>query len=102
MYTSCCFLHAYTLTHTHTHTHTFSLLIPGADSEIRETYSDLLPEPPCIIDPVNPSNNVYLSGVNRDEHNPDHRWATFAQEIDSLDLTGGLPIIRLLPQSFEF
>ena len=88
-------------THKHTHTHIHSLVIPGGDSEIRETYSDLLPEPPRIIDPVNPSNNVYLSGVSRDERNR-NRWATFAQKVDSLDLTGGLPVIRVLPQSFEF
>ena len=98
--------HTHTHTHTHMHTHTrthththFSLSIPGGDPELRETYSDLLPEPPRIIDPVNPSNNVYLSGISKSK---DNGWDIFAQNIDSVDLSGGKPEIHILPQSFSF
>ena len=64
-------------------------------------YSDLLPKPPRIIDPVNPSNNVFLSGVTRNKGND--RWEIFAQKVDSVDLSrGDKPDITVLPESFSF
>lgn len=65
-----------------------SLLIPGADTTLLQTFADLLPPPPRIIDPANPSNNLYKSGVGPNPYGVgDGKWATFRHEIDTLDLT---------------
>ena len=51
------------------------------------SYRDLLPDPPRIIDPANPANNVYLSGIGKSSYGPgDGRWSLFAQKIDTLNL----------------
>ena len=31
----------------------------------RWSYPDLLPRRPCIVDPANPANNVWISGLKR-------------------------------------
>ena len=82
---------------------TRSLSIPGADEETMEKYSDLLPPKPRIIDPVNPSNNVFLSGVGPIKQGQyTNKWDIFAREIDSLDLNAKKEKLYLLPQSFVF
>lgn len=47
-----------------------SLRVPIPDTErgLHDRYADMLPVTPCIVDPVNPANNVYLSGVGPDPY----------------------------------
>lgn len=61
-----------------------SLTIPGTDSSV--TTSDLLPPCPRIVDPVNPANNVYLSGVGHVARG-EGKWQVFSEEIPSIDIT---------------
>ena len=50
---------------------------------------------PCILDPVNPFNNVYVSGIAYYRANSrvsrydegDGDWTEFVRDIDTLDLT---------------
>ena len=49
--------------------------------------SDLLPPCPRIIDPVNPVNNVYLSGVGRNEREGEGKWDPFKRKVSSFDIT---------------
>ena len=66
----------------------FSLSIPGAREVLRLTYADLLPDKPRIVDPVNPSNNVYLSGVGPVTYGPgDGKWDIFARRVGTIDLS---------------
>jgi hypothetical protein len=54
-----------------------------------------MPRPPRILDPANPANNLYISGV--DSYSPyqhcgeyvvgDGNWTLLARLIDSLDLS---------------
>ena len=47
----------------------------------------LLPDRPRIVDPVNPANNLYLSGIQRSETERD-KWTPLAEKISvSLDLS---------------
>ena len=65
---------------------TYSLAIPGADQDVLRKYSDLLPPKPRIVDPVNPANNVFLSGVGPIKRRHQNKWDIFAAKIDSLVL----------------
>ena len=72
--------------HTVTYQLVSSLTIPGSEP-VEPLYHDLLPDPPRIIDPANPANNVYLSGIGRSEYGPgDGRWSVLAQKIGTLNL----------------
>ena len=49
------------------------------------------PKQPYIIDPANPFNNVYKSGISRyladyPEISDDGNWTNFVRHINSLDL----------------
>ncbi|XP_064392996.1 uncharacterized protein LOC135340567 [Halichondria panicea] len=52
---------------------------------IREKYSHLLPAPWWLIDPANPANNVYISGMSG--WRKDKGWQEFATKVDNIDLT---------------
>ncbi len=49
---------------------------------------------PCILDPVNPFNNVYYTGITSYQANSrtsrydegDGNWTEFVKDIDTLDL----------------
>jgi len=63
-----------------------SLTIPES-MPVEPPYDDLLPDPPRIIDPANPANNVYLSGIGRSEYGAgDGRWSVLAGKIGTLNL----------------
>lgn len=62
-----------------------SLKVPGSDKHLLETYKELLPACPRIIDPANPANNLYLSGVHRSERA--NKWTPLADKINSLNLS---------------
>lgn len=66
-----------------------SLSIPGAQPSLLERYADMLPPTPRIVDPVNPANNVYLSGVGPDPYEVgDNDWGTFKKKVaGGIDLT---------------
>lgn len=60
------------------------------------TYPTLFPrDKPRIVDPANPSNNLYRSGIAHSDKNKKARdygegsgdWSTFARFVDTLDLT---------------
>ena len=61
----------------------------------RRDYPNLLPARPRIIDPANPANNLYISGIHNCrpyekacEYGPgDGNWTVFKREIGTLDLT---------------
>ena len=65
----------------------FSELTKSSDKElqnIRAQYSHLLPASRWLIDPANPANNVYFSGMSgRDKVKG---WEIFAKKINSIDL----------------
>ncbi len=67
-----------------------SLSIPGANEDLTQTFEDLLPDKPRIIDPVNPCNNLYLSGVGpvitSAERRERNKWGIFARNVDTIDL----------------
>lgn len=63
-----------------------SLTVPGADEHLQITHQDLLPDIPRIIDPVNPANNLYLSGITRCKKE-ENKWGPFKRKVDSLNLT---------------
>ena len=44
-------------------------------------------QPPYIIDPANPANNVYLSGVTCKDGSGNSSWKKLKDHIDRLDLT---------------
>ena len=52
--------------------------------ELQEKYKDLLPLCPRIIDPANPGNNLYLSGVKGSTEAK--RWSPFARNIEHLNI----------------
>ncbi len=52
---------------------------------IRKKYSHLLPAPWWLIDPANPANNVYISGMSGQRK--DKGWQEFARKVNSIDLT---------------
>ena len=65
----------------------YSLTIPGTDPSIGETYAHLLPDKPRIVDPVNPANNLYLSGVGKDPYDDGSgRWEEFKVKVKSIKL----------------
>lgn len=47
-------------------------------------YKDLIPDCPRIIDPVNPANNLYLSGVKGGDRK--NKWAAFKENVADLNL----------------
>ncbi|KAL5477772.1 hypothetical protein EMCRGX_G024614 [Ephydatia muelleri] len=59
------------------------------------SYRDMIPSPPRIIDPANPSNNLYYTGIGRyypnskasDYEEGDGDWTLLVRYIDSIDLT---------------
>ena len=65
-----------------------SLVVPVPErySYVREDYSDLLPDPPRIADPVNPSINYYHSGIYGVQQG-EAKWAPFVAKVDTLDLS---------------
>ena len=65
-----------------------SLSIPGAQQSLLDSYmhADMLPAKPRIIDPVNPANNVYLSGVGPDPYEVGvNDWGTFKRKVATID-----------------
>ncbi len=77
-------------------THFLSLSVYWEVHYQMRDYPDLLPSrPPRIIDPANPTNNLYKTGIARyyqpndrahDNELGDGNWTQFVQNIDSLDL----------------
>ena len=73
--------------------HTCSVYWESDEYYMREEYPQLLPDPPCIVDPANPANNLYTTGINRcppkerDKPGGDGNWTRFKGQIGSLDLT---------------
>ena len=67
----------------------------AAGRQLQDMYSDLLPDPPRIIDPINPANNLYLSGVFRCEKER-NKWEPFMRKVDYLDLSPGIIKAMLL------
>lgn len=65
-----------------------SLVVPAPEpyASIRETYKDLLPPCPRIPDPINPSKNLFHSGIYGVEQGR-KKWASFIEKIDKLDLS---------------
>lgn len=61
-------------------------IFAAAGRHLQDMYSDLLPDTPRIIDPINPANNLYLSGVFRCEKER-NKWGPFMRKVDDLDLT---------------
>ncbi len=53
--------------------------------KIRKDYAHLLPAPWWLIDPANPANNVYISGMSGKRK--DVGWQTFAEKVESIDLS---------------
>lgn len=61
----------------------------------RRDYPNLLPARPRIIDPANPANNLYITGISSYRPNEracdygpgDGNWTVFKREIGTLDLT---------------
>ena len=51
--------------------------------QLQETYKDLLPSCPRIIDPANPANNLYLSGIKGKKGD---KWTPFATNIAHLNI----------------
>ena len=76
-----------TYAHAYMHTSTCSFIIPGTSEDV--TTSDLLPQCPRIVDPVNPANNVYLSGVgkNYDAVDDQEKWRMLREKISKIDIT---------------
>ena len=68
---------------------TLSLSVPGADRSLQSIYAELLPDCPHIIDPTNPANNLYLSGIQRGEPGK-NKWTLLAEKIASLDLSSDI------------
>ena len=62
-----------------------SLTIPGAP--IFDYFQDLLPKTPRIIDPGNPSNNLYKSGVGPVNDGDGSRWKIFTRKLPTFDIT---------------
>ncbi len=52
---------------------------------MRERYPDLLPERPRIVDPVNPPNNLYMTGFRG--RNCEEKWKMLAERICKMDIT---------------
>lgn len=71
------------------HVSNLSLSIPGEQPSLLRSYKDMLPPTPRIVDPVNPTNNVYLSGVGPDPYEVgDSDWGTFKKKVaNGIDLT---------------
>ena len=45
-------------------------------------------EPPVIVDPANPTNNLYKSGVGPDPYGPGGgKWGRFREKVRAIDLT---------------
>lgn len=61
-----------------------SLSVPGTDMGLQRKYKDLLPSQPRIIDPANPANNLYLSGVKKSDE--PKRWTPFATNVAHLNI----------------
>lgn len=61
----------------------------------RRDYSRLLPSRPRIIDPANPANNLYITGIGNQPPNErdsdyepgDGNWAELKEHIHTLDLS---------------
>ena len=60
-----------------------------------QRYTSIFPLRPYIIDPANPFNNVYLSGIGKYEANSPEgtyeqgngKWTTFVRYVSTLDLS---------------
>jgi hypothetical protein len=52
--------------------------------DLQLKYRDLLPSRPRIIDPANPANNIYLSGVKKSDE--PKKWTPFATNIARLNI----------------
>lgn len=70
------------------------MFIEGTSDSVK--YSRLLPDCPRIVDPANPANNVYLSGIGPSPYGArgEGKWEKIAAKISSLDLT--IPAERLM------
>ena len=53
--------------------------------ELQRAYKDLLLPCPRIIDPQNPANNLYISGVRRSKKE-ENNWTPFAQKVADLNI----------------
>ena len=71
-------MHMHACTHPH-----------AASSSEDVTTSDLLPPCPRIVDPVNPANNVYLSGVGKNYVAVDdqEKWRMLREKISKINIT---------------
>ena len=95
--------HTHTHTPTPTHTHTYTHMYTSSQSSIywERCYSLgqyptlIMPRPPRILDPANPANNLYVSGVgsySAYQHCGEYTvgdgdWSMLTRLIDSLDLS---------------
>lgn len=52
--------------------------------ELQKEYKDLIPERPRIIDPINPANNLYQSGIKGGDQG--NKWATFKEKVAGLNI----------------
>ena len=62
---------------------------------IRKNFAHLLPSPWWLIDPANPANNVYVSGMSGKRK--DIGWQIFAEKVESIDLT--IDVQQMLKQA---
>jgi len=73
-----------------------SMRIPAGEYALLEhKFPDLLPPVPRIVDPVNPTNNIYLTGIAATDDTREHRlrWKCFADSIASIDLRKDVNVI---------
>ena len=57
--------------------------------ELQVKYKDLLSPCPRIIDPANPANNLYNTGVRRSKVE-ENNWTPFARNIAHLNIGPGI------------
>ena len=67
-----------------------SLTVKESNLKLQKEYEDLIPNSPRIIDPVNPANNLYLSGIKGGDRR--NKWAAFKANVVGLNI--GLEIME--------
>ena len=58
--------------------------MPESYLKLRKEYKDLVPDCPRIIDPINPANNLYISGIKGGDRR--NRWAAFKEKVVGLNI----------------